>query len=868
MNLCVSKAIRFMIAVLFLSLVGIYFRTYSLRSISPGNANQMAYAMVYDKIKSQMRQQLNLHNSLTEEEKDKLADDKAKETLRLEGEKFQETVKQTAQGILKQVRPGHQSRYYLLESDPYYYYALFQEIQKTGQISNRFKKGKFFYPLRQAPRGSWAPITLHPYLGYGWYRLFTFFNKNAGSMEVLSYFPLVLMVPIVILFLMVCSLLEIRFSSAMLGGLFLVLSTAFINRSSFGWFDTDPYQYLFPLMILGLFLKSLSIEGKKKNIFIGLAGLITGIYPFFWEGWPYIFGILLAGSLMAGFLAFACRFKTWVSIAVTGLKYVCFACFFGMIFMTPTGFWYGLVHGLNVLPQFAQSETSLWPNAFLTVGEAKPISFRKALYESGNLIIFYFALLGLFSFLITSIQRRQYHFYLKSFIFALWFFSSLFLALKVERFVVLFALPLAIFASIGLDQMRMMSEQVFKMKKVWSFLIFAFISIPFPLIFAHGTAQNSPLIMNDAWYDVLTVVDQKTPKDAVVNSWWPPGYFIISIAHRKVLADGGSQHLPETYWLAKAYMSSDEREALGILRMLDVSGNEGMRHLRSLGFSLDDASRLILGSVSKDRNQAFFDLSNQLSEDHRKRFLDLTHGIKLPSAYFLVYNDMIEQNLALSVMSNWDFKKSQEIYQSSQKRKVQLPLKWKGMAKRIVFAGLSGKKLTLTDPALMWASSQTQDFIRLLVRHYDKPFSNASVLDDMLKIIGNVWKYTSESPLAKREGNVLIFGNGLRVNLETMDAIVLQENGTPFGFPQSLFWMQNGQLIEKPFSKPILDVSALIFEREGVYWSVLANRNLIRSMLFRLYYLGGEGLRYFKLFTKQFDAANNTRLFIYEINWN
>src|SRR6185369_7839809 len=66
--------------------------------------------------------------------------------------------------------------------------------------------------------------------------------------------------------------------------------------------------------------------------------------------------------------------------------------------------------------------------------------------------------------------------------------------------------------------------------------------LPLPIVTAHIVSLSVKPIMDDAWYDTMQDLRQKTPANAVVNSWWPPGYFISALAHRRVIADGGTQH--------------------------------------------------------------------------------------------------------------------------------------------------------------------------------------------------------------------------------------------------------------------------------------------------------------------------------------
>ena len=121
--------------------------------------------------------------------------------------------------------------------------------------------------------------------------------------------------------------------------------------------------------------------------------------------------------------------------------------------------------------------------------------------------------------------------------------------------------------------------------------------------------------------------------------------------------------------------------------------------------------------------------------------------------------------------------------------------------------------------------------------------------------------------LQKKNDSVLMFSNGLSVDLKNMDALINSPQKNINGHPASLFYMKEGQLEEKMFSGDIMDTSALLILGDNGSWSsVLADRRLIRSLMFRLYYLKGQGLKYFKPFSEHNDVISNNRVTVFELN--
>ena len=51
------------------------------------------------------------------------------------------------------------------------------------------------------------------------------------------------------------------------------------------------------------------------------------------------------------------------------------------------------------------------------------------------------------------------------------------------------------------------------------------------------------------------------------------------------------------------------------------------------------------------------------------------------------------------------------------------------------------------------------------------------------------------------------------------------------------------------------------------YKTVLADERLIESLLFRLYYLKGEGLHRFKLAFEEENPANRAKQYVFQVQW-
>ncbi len=745
-----------------------------------------------------------------------------------------ENLANVLEGQMRKAKDVSPVSHYLLEADGYFYYYLTDLIRRRGNFARHDQDEKCFNPLKKIPFGKLSKMTFHPYLGFAWYLTMRAINPDIGLMESLCYFPLVLCLVIAGLFVVFCLfVVRVSFAATFVGGLALLLAPIFIKRSMFGWFDTDSYNLIFPLLTLIFFFLGF-YRRKRIFLFASLAGFVTGLYPLFWGGWAYLLILNAAVCVVFAGIDFLTRAEyAKKTLAGTGL-YLFSSAFFLMLWMSPAGFIESALHGWHYVRQFAldSDSTLLWPNLFLTVGETAPMSFREVVDSVGNYfilpLIFFGGILAVFR-LRGPLNRDVLYCWSSALIFSI---PAFILAMNTQRFALLCVLPVSLLLAYGVSEIEYRAKEwinCFKMRKsfklgakalVSSALVF--LAAPFILTSARAASMTSSMIMNDAWYQVLTDVKENTPENATVNSWWPPGYFIMSLANRAVTFDGGRQDAREGYWISRFWLSDEEQEALRILRMLNVNGNRAVDFLLSLGFDLPDAIESVSNAMKVPKTEAFFTLPGTMSWNDKESFLNLTHPENPPPTYFLVYNDLVEQNLAVQFSGKWNFRRAQE-------------LAAEGSSFSSFLAGRPGEHINI---------------------------------DRMATLIDGIWKFSEESKMIRREGDRLEFSNGLMVDLGKMEAVIMPPDRRELlAQPLSLLYIENKELKEKMFVGKRVNVSALLIEREGKWTSVLADRQLLRSMLFRSFYLDGAGFQAVNLFSNSYDPFSNTKVSVFEVDW-
>jgi len=835
-------SLKMLVAFIAISLIAIYFRTYPLHGgifLALRSSESIARGIVEEGMRGQIGAVFEQNfPQLSAEERGRLVYLQIERLKQENRAQYEEALRQTKAGV-ERARGTVRKMTYLLEADPYHYFYQAEKLLEEGPFKNPVKDGKIFQPLMRFPHGHWEPILLHPDVGLLTYRVLRLIDPGITLMQAVGWVPIFLTILVLGVYVWLGKILTFDPWGTVVGMLALALSPIFIQRSALGWFDTDPYNYIFP----GLILASswIGLSGKKRFVPAVLgASFFTGLYSLFWTGWPFIFALLPAGLVVSGALLWALkRFHASPESLRAGIfaaAYTVLSLIFLAVFMTPQGLVDSLLMNWSVFNKFALPGSDLWPNIFLTVGEAGGATFAKLVFLTGNPVTFVLALLGVFFEGRRAFKNGDPLIQFR-FLFFLVFTVPLFvMALKTERFSVLFVLPLAVFISFAVNGLLSLCKgnssnvggkgfwDKVSIRRAGMVFLILLIFLPMLLISAHVVAAGIRPIMDDVWYGALREVRSKTPADAVVNSWWPPGYFIAGIAHRRVTVDGGTQQNQASYWMAKVLMAEDEREAAGILRMLNTGGESATALLIDSGMEVPEAVELLLKIAPLGRSEAHALLPSFLDEKQKAAVLDAMQGhASFPPTYVLVYNDMVEQNLAVSVMSQWDFKKAREIRGK--------PLEKEGEG---FWKGLWGGR-------------------------------NSTYIKELPRITGEFLRYASLSPLIRREGTLLWFKNGLRVDLGTKDAIISFPSERVQGRPSQLFYLERGKLVSRAFEENVLKVSALFFEAEGTYYSVIADARLIRSLLFRLYYLNGQGLDLFRPLVSRGSLAGGTVVRVFEL---
>ena len=147
-----------------------------------------------------------------------------------------------------------------------------------------------------------------------------------------------------------------------------------LKRGSLGWFRTDPYNILFPLLLLGCLFLALRPASKKDGyLWAVIFGLTLSFYALFWQGWGLLFFMGMACAL--GAAAYNFFIKKDKIHARQNLLFL--AIFIGTTLLVVSmcfsfqDFFILFKEGFGELRKFTHRGLDLWPNLFMAVGELK-----------------------------------------------------------------------------------------------------------------------------------------------------------------------------------------------------------------------------------------------------------------------------------------------------------------------------------------------------------------------------------------------------------------------------------------------------------------------------------------------------------------
>jgi len=520
---------------------------------------------------------------------------------------------------------------YMYELDSYYNYRVTMNYLKNGHPGDTIRDGipwdlhSYYPPGRPAvypPLIAWISLALYRFLA-----LFT----DITLYELCFWLP-ALIAPFagIAMFFLIR-----RYSgdlAGFLGGILTVTAPLYFARTLPGFFDTDMFNCLFPVLAVLFFAEATESDNQRYILSGFLYALSILIFSFTWTGWPFILYVTAASAII----------YCMIPGRTASLKKTFFPILLALILIGLFN-WDQLSYALNPIKLNAPMVSGGdWPDVYGSVSELEPPSPEVFISALGplNLGIGVLGVLVIISIFLRDEMRRRHLKSFTPFIFILtmvWMLFTLTGYYMSVRFGVLAIPPLTFFSGVFLgvffSYMDSVGEGIPVRFRLLSVLMVSLLVVSVSVLEA-SEISRVPLI-NDDFAGSMDFLKWETPPGTVVVTEWSYGHYITAAANRPVLFDGGSQNTPRAYWIFRAFETDNESLSVGILTMLASSGDNAVSMLENRTGDTELTVRVLNDILGVDRSSAARILSEKygIEGEFSDKLLNYTHP---PRRDFLV----------------------------------------------------------------------------------------------------------------------------------------------------------------------------------------------------------------------------------------
>lgn len=830
-------------------------------------ADQWAANSVQNAYRQQIAAQINQqYPNLPQENRDTLVGRQMEQILKEQKSTYDVQVEQVSQQFRShwQDENGYT---YMPDIDTYFYLRYARNIIEKGIFGDELRNGEEWDNHMLAPDGRSAVKSMHPYVLAYLYKLMHIFNSKITLMQAAGYYPIVFL----LLSLVAAFFIGYRFAGEVGGfvsAIILLINPTVLGKSIFGHSDTDMYQIFFPLAIIWMFIEAYRTDDTKKKVCLSaLTGLLMGMYSFAWEGWWYLFDFLGASivitiAVVIGIDIVKKRHKSLLKnpyVRNIGIVAVVSTAATGIIVSlvySPITFVWAPLNPISFTAIQSAVLYDIWPNVYTTVAELNTANTDQIIGAIGGKALFLFSLLGIVLLAFKKEGEKDWRQHLFYFILLLiWYGGVFYAAQKGIRFILLIIPPFAIAFGVGAGLLWQklrdaLHEHLHVSKKIaLALLLIVLATFFWPKVqVAKAIASNDVPMVNDAWVTAMENIKKDSEPDAIISSWWDFGHHFKYLADRPVTFDGASQNRAQAHWIGRVLLTSDEREAIGILRMLDCGGNAAANMLANDIQDTQDTKRAVdiihrIIRVDREEAKAILDTEN-ISMDIQNTLLEKTH-CDPPDNYLIASEDMISKAGVWAHFGGWDFEKA---YIWTQLRDKPKDAAVQEMMDRFGYTQERAKDI-YTEVQTITNEQGGNSWISQWPGYLSTGGScRIDESEGVIKCTNNV------------QGRLLEFV----VEPKTMNVTIV--NSAEKLHPKLFVFSNASGFHVKEFNENTLGFSFGLVNLNGNFESIVMSNELAPSMFTRMFFYGGVGLRYFDPFDYQ-RALSGLRIYTYKVDW-
>jgi len=747
---------------------------------------------------------------------------------------------------------------YFSEMDSYYNLRMTQDYLDHGYLGDTIINGTEWDLHSSFPSGQSAEYTpLIVYctaFTYKFVNLFTHVPLNAVAIWIAPFIASLAVIP--------AYLLVRRITNdygGITAGLLVGLAPAYFAHTFAGFFDTDQFNMLVPLLVVMFFIYSmLANTMKSRTIYAALAGFAMLVFTLAWSGWYYIYYLVLATAVIYLIISrLLLNNKTarptdyfkgklgWFNDKPDLLTLIVFVIV-SLLLMTlsigVSGLVTGILSPIGATQIQSAVQSTAYPNVYVSVSELQIPSLSEVINGVGGYIPFFFGIFGMIALfwnlktrevkeekpkkprkprrrgrssrrkaeekeVETEIkvikpdpipQKTNYVFYCV--LFSLWLLVTAYAMTKGVRFVEDFSLPITLTAGIFVGLLfgfvKGRVPNISYQKVIMAIIVIAVVFSPITL--AYGVSSTVVPGTDDSMVTSLQWIGNNTANNTVITSWWDFGHLFTYEANRPVTFDGSSQNSPRAYWVGKALLTSNETLSVGILRMLASSGDQAPLTMDNYTNNTGLSAEILTNILGVNKTQAITIMTTQynLTQTQAQTIVQYTHPDNPTPDVLITSSDMVQKAGWWSYFGSWNFTSNNGT-------------NYQYLASEMNSTTVNNKTLLIGSNAVVAQANGTNGTSAGIVD------TNAITSNDTTTTLNEI-------------SNELETGNG---------SLVIQ--------PHTLTIVNNNTVTQTLVSNSS-EYSILLINENGTYIGVAMNQQLENSMFTKLFFEGGAGLTHFK----------------------
>ena len=288
---------------------------------------------------------------------------------------------------------------YFSEMDSYYNYRMTQDYLNNGHLGDTIINGTPWDQHSYYPEGRTAQYPpLIVYITAFFYKFLNLFTAIPLTAVAFWIAPIIASLCVIPAYLFVSRLSNDYGGIA--AALLVATAPAYFSHTFAGFFDTDMFNVIMPILVVWFFTESIRTDNiKSRSIFVILSAVSMFLFSIAWEGWWYMFyiviGIGVVYLLVSNYLFKMKTIKsfkdypdkiTWFKdqkVLYTLLIFIVASSLLIMTYLGVSGFFSALTSAFSFTSIQSSVQGTSYPNVLVSVSELQIPSISDVISGTG-----------------------------------------------------------------------------------------------------------------------------------------------------------------------------------------------------------------------------------------------------------------------------------------------------------------------------------------------------------------------------------------------------------------------------------------------------------------------------------------------------